>query len=170
MKKICLFIFIMTGTFAGAQSFSPVVVKTNKYKLYESAGFKSDEADHKECAVATSLNQSGDAILFRMGVIGSTASYFGWDMEIPLKDFPLKKGYQKTFATPGLSTMLLSYDGTQLKFQWVHKSGLWNMIYPFTLTVDSELKTVKSFKGNLMGYDTNIFGNPVNHISEDCQF
>ncbi len=170
MKKLGLLVILFVASLAWGHSFAPVTVKTNKYKLYESAGFKSDEVDHKECAVATSLNQSGEAILLRMGVIGSTASYFGWDMEIPLKDFPLKKGYQKTFATPGLSTMLLTYNGIELKFQWLRKSGLWNMIYPFTLTTDAELKVIKSFKGNLQGYDTNIFGNPVNHISEECQF
>jgi len=167
------FILLLTGamlftSLAQAQSFTPIRVDTNQYKLWRK---KPISVEHlSTCRVESALNETGDAILLQIGILGSTYDYFGWDMPIPLSDFPLVTGYHHEYRVPGMPHMNLDYNGKTLMLSLEKKSPVFTMIFPFSLEINSNLTTPKVFKGVVAGYEIGPFGNPVKQIAEECYF
>jgi hypothetical protein len=170
MKFITLALSLIVSYSSLAQTFSPIKVQTAKFKMKTSREFTPNRDELTSCQIQTTLNAEKSLIEFRMGIVGSEVSYFGWDMNIALSEFPLKAGFKKIFKTPGVSGMILTYDGSKLNFEWDKATGLWNRLYPFSLTIDPELKSPKKFEGRLEGYEMTIFGKPKKHIVQTCDF
>lgn len=171
MKKLLIFALGLASLSSLADSFVALHAETPKYTIKADAEFQRlIGTDLKNCAVTLNLNAEKTAIEFKMGILGSNFEYFGWDMYLPLEDFPLRTGYSKEFKTPGMSTMLLQYDGTTLSFHFLKRDGLWNTIHPFELKIDSHLTTPHSLKASLEGYETDFLGRPKKHVIEQCNF
>jgi hypothetical protein len=152
-----------------ASSFTPISVDTTKFKMKTSNEFRTQVgANHTACRVLTRFNQELDAIEFRMGILNSNFDYFGWDMNIPMSDFPLTAGYSRELYLGG-TPMILSFDGTKLSFEMKKQDALYTRIFPFELIIDGELQTPKSFKGSMAGWEM-AFGKPKVHVSQECIF
>ncbi len=167
---LALMLSFFSGMNAHAQTggFSPVRLTTNQFKAWED--HPSTHTHYDFCEFKSGLNEEGNAILLQIGIEGSNWDFFGWDMPIPLADFPLKAGYHRDYRVPGMSAMELNYDGVRMNFTFIKKGGLWNMISPFTLEIDPTLTQPKAFKGVIAGFDKDLFGNPVKHAIQECHF
>jgi hypothetical protein len=170
---------ILTSSFAQAQTtgstataFQPMIQSTKNFKIWADSEFRTGIQNHAdECYVSTLLNAEDQVIELKMGVKGSDFELFGYGMNIPLADFPLKAGYTKTFSDPGLPTMKLTYDGTKLKFFFAKEKDeeLFTRLYPFTVGINPTLTQVTSLEASMEGYET-TFGIPKKHVTEKCKF
>lgn len=166
MKNVLLLLALITASVG--YSFEPSYLETSKLKHRVSKKFKKG-VKYKKCRFETRLNEE-DQIEIRMGVINSPVSYFGWDAPIEMSDFPLKTGFRKVYTDFGLTKMVLTYDGTTLRFNRLKDEKVYNVLYPFEIVVDPTLTKIKSFKATMKGYDTNIFGQPKKHVVQSCIF
>ena len=163
--------FILLSTFssiAKSGEFTPVSFGTESYKLWRRTPVANQHITF--CHFDSALNEAGDAIILQLGIEGSDYDYFGWDMPIPLNDFPLKSGYHHEYRVPGMAKMNLDYDGKTLNFSWVKKTPLFTVIFPFSIEIDPNLTMPKLFKGIVAGYEKDMFGHPIRKISEECTF
>jgi hypothetical protein len=166
----CLF---TTSAMAQSQSFKPMDQSTTQYQLWADSEFQSEiQGSLGKCSVATTLDtdDSGNQVIdFAMGVPGTDFDLFGYGMSIPLSDFPLHAGYQKTFADPGTPTMILTYDGSKLNFAFAKDDELLDRIYPFTVEIDPFLTKAVSLEASMEGYES-TFGTPKKHVTVSCTF
>lgn len=153
---------------AQTSGFTPVIVDTMDYKIWK---MKPKPVEHfTACRMETRLNEAADAIVMNVGVMGSDYDYFGWDMPIPLSDFPLQAGYHHEYRVPGMAKMNLDYNGTTLLFSLVKRTPVYTMIFPFSLEIDPSLTTPKTFKGEVSGFEKDVFGRPLKKVTEECHF
>ncbi len=154
-----------------AQDFSPMKKETTQFKLWSESTFNhGSTGNYERCKFESRFSQDSSAIELRMGIEGSNYDYFGWDMNIPLSDFPLKDGYHAEFKPAGGTWMALDYRGNKLSLSFMKKNGLWTMIFPFELVIDANLTDPKSFNGTVAGFDKDLFGNPKKHMTQKCTF
>ncbi len=149
-------------------SFTPTYVETEKYKVKTSKQY-ANQNNPRYCKFETRYNNSKEVIELRAGVVGSPVDYFGWNMELKMNEFPLVEGFRKEFKTPGVTTMVLTYEKGILKFFKHKESKVWNRLYPFSIVIDSELTSPKAFKAVMEGYETTPFG-LKKHVKEQCHF
>jgi hypothetical protein len=154
---------------AAASDFVPTLVETTNFKAKHSRMF-SNNREPRICKFESRLNTKKDVIELRMGVVGSPVDYFGWNMFLTKEEFPLKAGFEKIFAGPGTATMILTYDGQNLKFALQKGSTAWNRLFPFTLSVDPELMNPKKLTATMEGFETNSSGRLIKHVQQTCHF
>ena len=170
MKYLVLSLF-MFSSLAFGQAFKPHLIQTNDFDLWVGSTFRTHVPENaSSCKFESMINNELQAVELKMGVVGSTFDYFGWGMNVPLADLPLKAGYRREFRVVGSSSMVLSYDGRVLKYEWMKSLGLWSRIYPFTLEIDGYLNVPKLLKAQFSGYETDILGRPKKHLTQKCTF
>jgi hypothetical protein len=162
-------IFYLLTQNAVAYEFVPTVVETTNFKAKNSRTFSTNRQP-KLCKFETRLNDKKDIIELRMGVVGSPVDYFGWNMFLTKNEFPLRVGFKKIFASPGASTMILSYNGQTLKFAFQKGSSVWNRLFPFSISVDPELKNPRELTATMEGFERNALGLLVKHVQQTCHF
>jgi hypothetical protein len=170
MKNMILSFVLTTLSFSAySTEFKPIKIDTNKFKINAYGDFRSEVGqDLKICRIETNLNTDIHAVEFKMGIVDSNFQVFGWDMNIPVADLPLKKGYSRKLILGG-SPMILTYDGATLSFQYLPEDELLTRIYPFELVIDENLQNPKAFKGSLEGWEMSG-KHPKKHVVEECQF
>jgi hypothetical protein len=168
-RAIITGIFFLSIQIAAAVEFVPTRVETTNFKTKNSRMFPHNR-EPRICKFETRLNTNKDVIELRMGAVGSAVDYFGWNLFLTKEEFPLKAGFKKVFATPGVSTMELTYDGQILKFALQKGSPVWNRLYPFSLSVDPELMNPKKLNATMEGFETNALGRLVKHVQQTCFF
>ncbi len=150
-------------------AFGPIEVETQDYKNRVTKEWRSQN-DPKFCRVLTRQSSDGQSIELRLGVVGSPISYFGWNAPIAMEDFPLVDGFYKEYKSLGQTTMVMTYKDSVLKFEPKEDAKIWNRIYRFELTVDSNLRTPTRLETSLLGYERNLFGKLKKHIVQKCKF
>lgn len=151
-----------------ALAFEPIYKEAQSYSNKVSNQF-SNMNNPRFCRVETSFIEEKNAIKISAGVVGSPVDYFGWNALIDIKDFPLKEGYRKVFKEPGVTGMVLSYDGNALKFEVLEGEQVWNRLYPFEIQIDSKLLKPKYFVGVMKGFERGPFG-LKKHVRQKCKF
>jgi len=164
MKFLLLALFSLS-----AFSFTPIYKETENFKVKVSKKYR-DQNHPRFCKFETFLSKDKKSIKLKMGVVGSPVDYFGWNMQIDLNELPLKKGFVKRFKTPGVTGMMLSYDGTSLKFEKMEDEAVWNNLYLFEVQIDPSLESPKSLTAVMQGFDKDIFGRFRKHVKSTCEF
>lgn len=166
--KNILLLLLITSTISAFSS-DEVLVETNNFSVKTSKQF-ARQNNPRFCRFKTEINIDTRQIKIRVGVVGSPVDYFGWNMPIDLQDLPLTEGYSRKYKSPGVTGMIMTYTNGTLTFKKMKSEKAWNRLYPFSLKIDSNLKSPKSFKGSLEGYERTIFGRLKKHVVAKCNF
>ncbi len=164
-------IYLISFAFSISQSqaFEPVYKEARSYTNKVSRQFKRGN-NPQFCRFETKFDEEKQEIKIKVGVVGSRVDYFGWNAPISIKEFPLKKGFKKIFKIPGVTGMLMTYDGKTLNFQKLKSEKVWNRLYPFSIEIDSKLLNPKRFRGRLEGFERTYFNRLKKHVSQTCLF
>lgn len=166
MKAILVIIALTTAM--SSLAFEPVYIKTGDFKVKASRYFREQKPE-QHCKFQTRFNERKGVIEVRIGVVGSAVSYFGWDMPIQLNEYPLQAG-TKIYKIPGVTGMVMNYDGKTLTFEKMRGERVWNRIYEFSIEIDPELRNPGKFKGVLKGFDRGPLGGLRKHVQQTCHF
>jgi len=134
--KLLAILFALT--IQSAHSFVPTYSDTDSFSVKTSRAY-AGQNNPRYCRYETRFNESKNVIEMRVGVVGSPVDYFGWNMPINPKDLPLSVGFTKEYRTPGVTGMVMSYDGKTLTFKKIKNDQVWNRLYPFSVEVDANL-------------------------------
>jgi len=154
---------------ANAYSAEEVYIKTDGYSVKTSKQFRRSN-NPQFCRFETKINKEKNQLELRVGVIGSPASFFGWNMPINLQDLPFVEGFTREYKSAGVTGMVMTYSNGTLNFKKIKSEKVWNRLYPFSIRIDANLTSPKAFKGTLMGYERTTFGSLKKHVQSKCDF
>lgn len=146
-----------------------VIVKTDRYFTWASPKFKT-KSQPEYCQFKQYFNQDKNEFNIRVGVVGSSVSYFGWDISIKPEEYPLEEDFEKEIRKAGTTTMILKYSKGKLTLRKKAGEQVWNLLYPFTLEIDPYLEKPGVFTSKVLSYESYIFGVSKVQFLSRCQF